>query len=522
MKVLIGASLATAAMAASSSTVAASAPTGAEYASGFDMTRSWGNLSPYKDTNTFGIPKGMPRGCELSQVHVLHRHAERYPTNYPLDGKGMQDFAAKLSNYSKAHSGKPVGSGPLKFLNNWEYVLGADTLMETGAATEATSGAKFWIKYGRLLYRPDRENVAAWNSSLNVYVNGTERPKPVFRTTSQARILESARWWLSGFFGNSGANSSYEQYDLVIIPEVDPFNNTLASYDSCPGDSTEGDEAAKTFISRYTKNAQSRLSSYLPRDFNLTAMNVLAMQNLCAYEYTSLGGSSFCSLFTEQEWKDFAYNLDIQFYGDYFFGSPTGRAQGIGYVLELAARLEQRLITSSDTSINYTYDNNLAQFPLDQPFYLDMSHDDIIVSVMAALGLDYFKYGPHGLPADRDHAPSNLTFSLSNITPFGARLFSEIWTCPSHNSIDELDPIIYQNPHLNSSSETKDYIRFVLNSAPLPLSGLAGCEKSKNGFCPVETFLKAIPGLKETAQYQKACFGNYTIGSQVGNGVPDS
>lgn len=43
-----------------------------------------------------------------------------------------------------------------------------------------------------------------------------------------------------GFFGNKGANSSYEQYDLVIIPEVDPFNNTLASYDSCPGDMSEG------------------------------------------------------------------------------------------------------------------------------------------------------------------------------------------------------------------------------------------------------------------------------------------
>lgn len=196
MKLLFGATLASVAAAASSS-APASAPTGATYASGFDMTRSWANLSPYQDADTFGLPKGMPQGCELSQVHVLHRHAERYPTNYPLDGEGMQDFAAKLANYSRAHSGKAVASGPLKFLNSWKYVIGEDILMETGAATEATSGAHFWIKYGRLLYRPDRDNVAAWNSSLNVYPNGTARPKPVFRTTSQSRILESARWWLS-------------------------------------------------------------------------------------------------------------------------------------------------------------------------------------------------------------------------------------------------------------------------------------------------------------------------------------
>ena len=45
---------------------------------------------------------------------------------------------------------------------------------------------------------------------------------------------------IGGFFGNSGANSSSDQYDLVIIPEVSGFNNTLASYESCTGDMAEG------------------------------------------------------------------------------------------------------------------------------------------------------------------------------------------------------------------------------------------------------------------------------------------
>ncbi|KAJ5585147.1 uncharacterized protein N7459_004947 [Penicillium hispanicum] len=522
MKSLAGLTLAQmVTFAAATSSAPASAPTGATYASGFDMTRSWANLSPYKNAAGFGVPNGVPHGCELSQVHVLHRHAERYPTDYPLDGEGMQDFADKLVNYTKAHPDDTVASGPLSFLNEWDYVLGSDTLMESGAATEATSGANFWAKYGRLLYRADRANVARWNPSLNVYPNGTARPKPVFRTTSQARILESARWWLSGFFGNSGANSSYDQYELVIIPEVSGFNNTLASYEACTGDMTEGDNSAEIFISRYTKDARARLSSYLPRDFNLTARDVLAMQNICVYEYTSLAGSSFCSLFTEQEWKDFEYNVDVQYYGDYAYGSPTGRAQGIGYVLELAARLQQKLITSSDTSINYTYDNNAAQFPSGQPFYLDMSHDDIILSVINALGLEYFKYGPDGLPGNVDHAP-NRTFSLSEMTPFGARFMSEIWTCPANVSLYDLDPVLYTNPHLKSNSNTTNYIRFMLNNAPLPLQGLVGCENAKNGFCPVRDFLRGVPSLKHNAKYQEACFGNYPTGSQVGDGVPNS
>lgn len=342
-----------------------------------------------------------------------------------------------------------------------------------------------------------------------------------------------------GFFGISDA-SSYVPYDLVTIPEVDPFNNTLASYDSCPGDMSEGwvvsmqilihhvltllfsDKAAKTFIPKYTKDAVTRLSAYLPTSFNLTAFDVLAMQNLCAYETSSFGGSSFCSLFTEQEWLDFAYNIDLQFYGDYGYGSPSGRAQGIGYVLELAARLEAKLITSSDTSINVTYDDNAAQFPLDQPFYLDMSHDDIIVSVLTALGLDYFRYSSKsGLPSNVDHAPSDRTFNTSEITPFGARFISEVWTCPGNKtSFDNLVPVLYQNPDLSSVPVKTDYIRFVLNGAPLPLDGLAGCEGSKNGFCAVKDFLSGVPTLKKDAMYQKACFGNYTVGGQVANGQP--
>ncbi|KAJ6109210.1 histidine phosphatase superfamily [Penicillium sp. IBT 16267x] len=499
----------------------APAPTGAKFESGFDMTKSWGHLSPYKDAD-WGVPNGVPQGerCELSQVHVLHRHAQRYPTNMPMDGQIIQEFINKLN-------GSIGATGSLEFLNNWEYVLGLDELMRTGASTEATSGARFWLQYGRLLYRATPENVVAWDPSLNIYPNGTVRPSPLFRTTDQSRILESARWWLSGFFGDRGAHASYDQYDLLVIPEKLLFNNTLASYYSCPGgpgSQTTGDEIAKSFIPRYLKNARSRLSAYLPADFDLTANDVLAMQTLCVYEVTSLAGSKFCSLFTEQEWKDFAYNLDIQYYGNYGIASPVGRAQGIGYVLELAARLQQKLITSSDTSINSTYDNNTDTFPLGQPFYMDMSHDDIIISVMAALNLDYFKYpSSTGLPGDVDHAPEDRKFKVSDVTPFAARLMAEVWTCPNDVTFDSLDPVLYSNPILESTEDTTKYIRFLLNNSPLPLIGVIGCENSTttNGFCPLDQFLSGIPELKKLANYREACYGYYLNHTDAPIDVPN-
>lgn len=178
------------------SSSSAAAPTGTSYPSGFNMKASWGNLSPYADSTGFDVPVGFPVECELSQVHVLHRHAQRYPTQWPLDGGWMERFAEKLANYSKKHPDTKVGKGALEFLNHWEYPLGENTLTPIGAATEAASGAEFWSQYGRLLYRAGPGD-ATWDKSLNVFSNGTARPKPTFRTTSYPRILESARWWLS-------------------------------------------------------------------------------------------------------------------------------------------------------------------------------------------------------------------------------------------------------------------------------------------------------------------------------------
>lgn len=38
------------------------------------------------------------------------------------------------------------------------------------------------------------------------------------------------------------------------------------------------------------------------------------MQDLCAYELVALGGSEFCDLFTEEEWKGFEYQNDLAFF----------------------------------------------------------------------------------------------------------------------------------------------------------------------------------------------------------------
>lgn len=327
------------------------------------------------------------------------------------------NFASKVANWT----GSAKFTGPLKFLNNYDYLLSTTGyLTGIGATTEFEAGVTFWNRYGRLLFDAEAGQLS-YNPN---YPNGTARPKPVLRTTSQSRMYNSEINWALGFFGPSFqvvpdatlANAT-SAFDLVVITEGGTENNTLASYDSCTNEyATDnvlylGDYLLETYIPKYLAEATARLQEYVPSGFDWTVNDTYAMQSICAYETGYIGESNFCGLFTEDEWAGFELTLDTEYYYDYTWGNPTGRAQGIGYLQELLARLQNQYIDSSDSSVNSTLDNNADTFPLGREFYADFTHDDVIVSVLTAMSMDYFK-----------DAPDVNTVSPSKLCPIVTRL----------------------------------------------------------------------------------------------------
>jgi hypothetical protein len=77
----------------------------------------------------YGLPDAsplIPDGCELRQVHLLHRHGARYPTS----GSAPASFAATV--HAAAANGSFSAKGPLSFLNTWTYKLGAEILTPFG------------------------------------------------------------------------------------------------------------------------------------------------------------------------------------------------------------------------------------------------------------------------------------------------------------------------------------------------------------------------------------------------------
>ena len=189
-----------------------------------------------------------------------------------------------------------------------------------GAATEFASGVTFWNRYGRTLYNAS-VGQTAYNAS---FPNGTARPPIVLRTTSQSRIENSQISWALGFFGSSfqtvpdpDLTNITDPYQVAIIPEGGTENNTLASYDSCFNDDDPvtgylGDLDLFTYLPKYLKKATKRLQKYAPQGFTMNFNDTYAMQSICAYENAYIGMSSFCQLFTADEWAGFENTLDIE------------------------------------------------------------------------------------------------------------------------------------------------------------------------------------------------------------------
>ncbi len=133
-------------------------------------------------------------------------------------------------------------------------------------------------------------------------------------------------------------------------------------------------------------------------------------------------------------------SVDLNFWYNSAFGSPTARALGVGYIQELVARLTNVPISVHNSSTNATVNDNPTTFPLGQSIYVDATHDTVVLNgtsmlflsphmplyvidqttpVLTALNLSNFAAdGP--LPSD--HIPPNRSFKTSHLAPFASNV----------------------------------------------------------------------------------------------------
>lgn len=428
----------------------------------------------------FGVEEySLPPGANITQMHMVHRHGSRYPTSSASVATLPNRIAELLGNGTRF-------TGNMEFLNTWKYQLGKEELTALGRQQLFDSGVLNWFNYGQL-YDPSSPLIA--------------------RTCSQVRMLQSAENFLNGFFGPRYA----ENVTLEVIIEETGFKNPLAGDKACTNNnnnrSAGGDRANTQWQEKYLKRATDRFRESMTGNPDWTTEDTYLAQTMCPYETVGLGYSPFCSLFTKDEWEGFEYSFALEYYGGNKFGSPTGRAVGVGYVQELVARLQHRYPQPDEefTAINETLDNNPRTFPLNQTLYLDFSHDTTMFSMLTALGLTQFEdfLPTSGPPEDRQ-------LIVSHIVPFAARFNIEVIKAPRPVRAKRS-----KDPHASAYEEKggeTTYVHLLINQRTLSLGrSISECGKRDDGWCELETFIKAQKENIVQAKYEDSCFGNYSV-----------
>ncbi|KAH7138446.1 histidine phosphatase superfamily [Dendryphion nanum] len=446
------------------------------------------NLSPYfPNPRGFGVDEyPVPPGSNVSWVNMVHRHGSRYPE---FSGRAAERTLGKKIRDAK---GNFTARGPIEFLNDWEFLLGAEILVPMGKQELFDSGTLHYYQYGHL------------------YPNNGS--KIIVRSTTQKRMVESAEYFLAGFFGLGWAQNA----TLELVIEWNGFNNTMAGYKSCNRSSWgAGEKANKEWAAIYLKKAHARITNNLSGNLDWTLDDTYNAQGLCAYDTVSLGFSPWCGLFTYEEWEGFEYSLDLGFHIGAGFGSPVGRAVGVGYVHEVLARMRHHTLSTPTAQINTTLTNNTATFPTTQTLNLDFSHDSNIISILTAFGLRQF-----AAPLPSTHIPQTREFILSHLEPFAGRLVIEIINAPA--PVSPRRKTATKDTIYEKGDATK-YVRFVLNQRTIPLGrSLPECGDRDDGWCEFETFLRVQDKEVEKADFEYACFGDWeerSIGD-VWDGAP--
>ncbi len=133
------------------------------------------------------------------------------------------------------------------------------------------------------------------------------------------------------------------------------------------------------------------------------------------------------------------------------------------------------------------------------------------------MSIDYFR----DPPSLTQFPPNpNRHFILSRLTPFGGKLITETIGCSSSNAAPVKNSRVSYTPGqygYSASNAANKFVRMRLNNGILPLNSIRGgaCGNATtgrvDGLCALQDFIKSQQNTTALANYQYACFGNYTV-----------
>ncbi|KAF9698195.1 hypothetical protein EKO04_003905 [Ascochyta lentis] len=368
----------------------------------------------------------VPDGCEVEQVHMMARHAERYPTK--TAGGNQRAVVEKMKK-----SGIQF-TGSLAFFNNWELFWTDDSSLEqltstgpfSGRLGSFTTGVRLRTRYHHLV------NQALARNATTYWASGSNR------------VIETARHFALGFFGLDATTN------LQVISEakhrgadtLTPGRTCLANQLDKQEGKAKGYHLMGEYRTTYLPPIAARLAAQTGLSFS--TQDIFSMQEMCGFETTVRGKSSWCDVFTQSEFLAFEYARDVLHY--YRAGPGQKYAAAMGWLW-----------------LNATLNLMLAG-PSAGPVFFSFVHDGDIAPMITALEVI----------ADTEHLPTthiahDRRWRKSQVSPMGGRVVFEVLACTA----DDL------------GSRANKFVRLNINDG---ITALPDCQSGPGKSCPLGEF----------------------------------
>lgn len=365
------------------------------YSPGFDLLDHTSQLNYYHSANpSYPLEQTkLPDTCKVDQVHIVSRHTTRFPSTGSYNG--LVRIETKVKEKLK-QANASVLAPELEFLRSWNLssmVSDPKSQVENITAlglTEAFEhGAAVRKKYAHLYH----QDATVWSGSVE-------------------RVQLTAKSFMQGLFGQSAVDNHYANLVTSNSSDKTIAANTLTPIDTCTNFPKSLSGPFQTaFSATWMPQAIARLDKLWP-NFGFIADDIGGFMDLCAYEMNLLGKDkrNFCAIFTDDEWRNYAYNKDLGYYHDSGWGNPLARTAGFPYVAAVGKLLAQPKTASC------------------QNIYVAFSHDTQLMIFMTAYGL----FEDAAMPGTS--ADPNRRFRSSRAVAMGSRLVTERLNCGEQGS----------------------------------------------------------------------------------------
>ncbi|KAK9480876.1 histidine phosphatase superfamily [Lipomyces japonicus] len=426
---------------------------------------------PYRDSLS---PQPLPQSCVVDQVHMLARHAARYPTL--AAGIKMHDLMTKL------HANTTVMAAfadAFPFITQWRLFFDmhnktddsnsghaqleklTTTGVFSGTMQALNAGVEFRKRYGHLVGQ-----------------HGNNATASTVFSCSCPRVMHTAETFAAGFFNHVDDDDIAIRH--VVVPDKAPSRgaDTLTPGKMCANyrtDSQHGRPRAyarfASFKTAYLSRTVRRIARVMAGGNNssssghiFTTDELFTMQEMCGFEMLARGVSDrprdhspWCAVFTRREWEEFEYARDLLHY--YRSGPGCKYSHPLGF---LYLNATSHLISQGPEKAG--------------SYFFSFAHDGDIVPLLSTLGVL-----PEPSSMSSRHANLDRTWKTSRIVPMGGRVVFERVSCHDHADHRQIGIRLILNDGLVSFPGCEDY-EFAIG----------GSSSSSTKICPMHVFMDLV------------------------------